>query len=725
MINGKIFMLGIGIFLTVGSLQGQNNSELNSKANVLIIIMDDMADWTSYLGGNNQVLTPNLDKLAARGVTFTNAYTAVPLCNPSRTALLTGIQPYISGVYTNEDEISNFPIVNNSIMMPQHFRDNGYTTICSGKIFHTKPTPDVMTRCWDDMTNIDGGYGPFIKNQTLPLNLQQKWQNFEAWTAPDTDFPDVVNSQKIIDYLGQSHDKPFFAMMGFYRPHYPYTAPKRYFDLYDINQIIRPTTLPDDLSDVPQYAIDNFTSDEERQHIALLNSTGNYCEQLLRASMACISFADDRIGMILDALETSPYADNTLIVLIGDNGFHHGEKEHWAKKTLWREACHVPFIIVPPKSNDNIAIGNFASPVNLIDIYPTLVDACNLPKIDNQLAGNSLMPVITDLNAQYDKPSITTYLPGNFTVHADKWNLIKYANNSYELYNISNDENEFINLANNPEHTVIVDSLSSFLPTSWITGETSDSLVNFISEDFSTDEWAAEFLRLNPTYIKPSIGQIFGISTPSLYFKKYALKGACVAFSGTPNCVLPGTIHGNNSDVVAFRLSKYGLSSYIELPKIANAGLITLHVRNGNASTETKLILQEYDLEAWTTIDSIVVQPSGAYSATSIDEVITYPVNINEVVKLRICGGDKFVSVFKIEVTPYNWTGLLTHKTDFFKIYGRKIVFPKPNRISVYNMLGALVFESNIQSEIKLPESLGRGIFIVKCSQGSQKIFLQ
>ena len=181
------------------------------KPNVLFIIMDDMCDWANYLGGNNQVLTPNLDRLAARGVAFSNAYTAVPLSNPSRSALLTGRQPFVTGVYNNGDEISNSPVANNSLFMPQHFKNNGYTTIMSGKIFHTKPSTDVLTNMWDDMTNMDGGYGPFIKNQTLPIEVQEKWRNYEMWSGPDTDFPDVRNSQKIIDYLGQSHDNPFFA----------------------------------------------------------------------------------------------------------------------------------------------------------------------------------------------------------------------------------------------------------------------------------------------------------------------------------------------------------------------------------------------------------------------------------------------------------------------------------------------------------------------------------
>jgi len=371
----KILLFGLGSCVATASVQGETKKEqVDQKPNVLFIIMDDMCDWAKYLDGNNQVISPNLDRLAARGVSFSNAYTAVPLSNPSRCAMLTGIQPFVTGVYNNDVEISNFPVANNSVFMPQHFKNNGYTTICSGKIFHSKPSIDVLTNMWDDMTNIDGGYGPFVKNSLLPANLQEKWRNYEAWTGPDTDFPDVVNSQKIINFIGQAHDKPFFAAMGFYRPHNPYTAPKRYFDMYDLSQIKRPEIIANDLSDIPAYAIDNFITADGIKNHQLLSQTGNCWEQLVRAYLACISFTDDRVGLILDALDKSPYADNTLIVLIGDNGFHHGEKERWGKSALWREACHVPFIIIPPKGDTRISNGTCSSTVNLIDLYPTLID---------------------------------------------------------------------------------------------------------------------------------------------------------------------------------------------------------------------------------------------------------------------------------------------------------------------------------------------------------------
>jgi arylsulfatase A-like enzyme len=228
--------------------------------------------------------------------------------------------------------------------------------------------------------------------------------------------------------------------------------------------------MSDDLSDIPAYAINNFIGERARERQRELSNKGNSWEQSIRAYLACVSFADDRIGMILDALDKSPYADNTIIVLVGDNGFHHGEKERWGKSALWREACHVPLIISGAKSDLKKSKGTCTSVVSSIDIYPTLIEACNLPKIENQLAGNSLMPVLKDVTTKWNKPSTTTFLPGNFTIHTNQWNFIKYADGSKELYEIDKDENEFINLAGKANYKAVVDSLSAFLPQTWDPG---------------------------------------------------------------------------------------------------------------------------------------------------------------------------------------------------------------------------------------------------------------
>ncbi len=457
---------GIGC-LPASPATAQKTAEKTQKPNVLFIIMDDMCDWQHYLGGNNQVITPNLDRLASRGVWFSNAYTAVPLSNPSRTAMMTGLQPFVTGIYNNEQQLQGAPKVESALMMPRHFRDNGYTTLWAGKIFHNKPSPEANALMWDDMTCFDGGYGPRVFDSPLPEGVRgDQWQDYEEWTGPDTDFSDVVNSQKVIDFIGQKHDKPFFAAMGFYRPHTPYTAPKRYFDMYDVSAIRRPEVRADDLDDVPQYALDHFVVENRRRLFERFTTTDNCWEQIIRAYLACVTFADDRLGMILDALDRSPYARNTIVVLVGDNGFHHGEKERFGKSALWREACHVPFIVSYPGGKRGTSC---VSPVSLIDIYPTLVSMCGLPKVD-ALMGNDLDPLLKNPKATWDKPCISTFLPGNFVVHKGDWNYLRYADGSEELYNVKSDENEFVNVAKNPENAAVVKELAAFMPAKWHPG---------------------------------------------------------------------------------------------------------------------------------------------------------------------------------------------------------------------------------------------------------------
>ncbi len=721
--KNKLIYLGMAPCLMFNQAQGEVQKTEDEKPNVLFIIMDDMCDWVNFLGGHEQVITPNLDRLADRGIVFSNAYTAVPLSNPSRAALLTGIQPYVSGIYNNEHEISDFPTANNSLFMPQHFRNNGYKTIMSGKVFHTKPSGMVLNNMWDDKTNMDGGYGPWVVNQTLPPSLQNKWNNFEAWNGPDTDFPDVKNSQKIINFINQSHEKPFFAAMGFYRPHTPYTAPKRYFDMYNVDTIKVPETIPNDLDDLPAYAINNFI--RNRNYVNLLKSTDNCYQLMVRAYLACVSFADDRIGMILNALDASRYANNTWIVLVGDNGFHLGQKERWGKSALWREACHVPFIVVPPKSNSTIQAGTCQTPVSLIDIYPTLVEACNLPAVENQLAGNSLMPLLQNTSATWDIASISTYLPGNFVIHQNQWNYIRYANGSHELYNIDIDENEFTNLAGKPEYKHMVDSLAKFLPTSWYTG-VSEETVSSVSEDISMPHWEVEISRLNPNYTRPAIGSTFeNINSTDRYFNKYSLRGGIVNTKGTPNCAIPGVTHGDAVSALALRL-KNDSSGYFELPRMINAGTMTLHVRSGAPNAEGYISIQHYDSEDWTTLAWLKTKKQTDFSDVSIDEIITYDINMNEEVKLRIRGGNKFTQIFRVDVTPYGVPAAVhQHKENFFSLHGRKLIVNQTTRVIVFNTLGVKVLENQVDKEWLLPDYLGNGFFVVQSEQQTHKILLK
>lgn len=714
--------LGLTPLLPMQNALAENKNVEVEKPNVLFIIMDDMCDWASMLGGHNQVISPNLQRLADRGINFANAYTVTPLSNPSRAALLTGIPSFVSGVYNNNHELSDYPIVNNSLFMPQHFKNNGYKTIMSGKVFHTKPSATVLNNMWDDMTNMDGGYGPWIQNQSLPPDLQLKWRNYEAWKGPDTDFPDVKNSNKIIQYLGQSHEKPFFAAMGFYRPHTPYTAPKRYFDLYDISTIQLPDIDPNDLDDLPAYAISNFLNDQE--WVKKLFATGSYAKEMVRAYLACVSFTDDRIGKILDTLEASPYANNTLIVVIGDNGHHHGDKNHWGKSTLWREASHVPMVIVPPMSNTSIQRGvTCNTPVSLLDLYPTLIEMCELPTVPNQLAGISLTPLIENTQSARHMPAVTNYLPGNFVVHQQQWNYIRYANGAQELYNLESDENEFQNLAGKNAYQYMLDSLDQYVPKSWYTG-TPEVVVNSISEDFSSTAWDTEFKRLNPTYTRPAIEATFdNINNTDLYFGKYRLKGALKTNAGSPNCLDDNIMHGDFTATLGFRL-KNDSSGFLELPPMENAGTLSLHLRSGVTDISGYLTLQQFNGVEWENMAILTTKGRNAYAQNAVDEIISFPVNINEQVKLRIRGGNRFTQIFRFDVTPYSTSGLNKRPAPLITLQGRNIRVPSPMSISIFNTMGVLLYQEKIETEMELPASFGNGIYFIQSEFGTQKIFI-
>jgi arylsulfatase A-like enzyme len=444
---------------------GNSNDDDNTRPNVLFIIMDDMNDRTQYLG-DNQANTPNLNRLAAQGVWFANGYTAVPVSNPSRTAMMTGLQPFVTGVYNNNHQLQDSEVVNESRMMPLHFRENGYYTLYAGKIFHNKPSTAALDAMWDDRSNADGGYGPFIKNSTIPSNLYvDKWRDWQPWTGPDTDFPDVVNSRKVVDFLGKEHDSPFFIALGLYRPHTPYTAPKRYFDMYPLENIVLPEVPADDFDDISPYAVKTFAGPAQRENHRKWAEAGLW-KHLIRSYLACTTFSDELVGNVLTALENSPYADNTIVVLVGDNGFHSGEKERFGKAALWRQSCNVPFIVSWP-GGKNMDKGKVEAPVSLIDIYPTLVSLCGLPAVD-ALAGNDLSPLMEDIGATWNKPCISTMNPGNFVVHLGNWNYLRYADGvSEELYNIQADEPEFHNLADDPSYAAIKAQLAAYVPKTW------------------------------------------------------------------------------------------------------------------------------------------------------------------------------------------------------------------------------------------------------------------
>ncbi len=444
------------------------------KMNVLFIAVDDLNDWVGVLEGNPQADTPNLDRLAERGVYFTNAHCAAPVCTTSRQALLSGLAPttsgWVSSIPKSAEEYT--AVVGDRKPLPTLFRDNGYVTMAAGKIYH-KGTEDFDYPLWDETLPSkygfdksvpgyrsshfnpfppDGGqiyqaHGGRVKGDTLC------WGALEDDEMPEKGMPDEQIADWAVEQLDRKHDKPFFMAVGFLRPHVPYTAPKKYFDRYPLESIQIPEVPANELNDIPLYGKAMiYGTLPKGDHKEVLDISPSYWQELVRAYLACTTFVDDQIGRVLDALDKSRYADNTIIVLWSDHGQHLGEKRHWRKQALWEESTRVPlFFSVPGLENRNELRDQ---PVSLLDIFPTLTELCGLP--EQELDGVSLVPMLKDGNAERGAPAVTTRYYGNHTVRTRNWRYIRYRDGSEELYDHRNDPGEHLNLASNPEFAAVL-----------------------------------------------------------------------------------------------------------------------------------------------------------------------------------------------------------------------------------------------------------------------------
>lgn len=428
-----------------------------TKGNVLFISIDDLNDWIGCLGGNPDARTPNLDRLAARGLLFTRAYCASPVCNPSRAALMTGIRPSTSGVYENQQPMRLSSALKDAVTLPQHFMANGYRAVGGGKIFHGSfPDPQSWEEYFPSQRQNQPG-NPVPEQR--PANGIPRTAHFD-W-APLNVADSEMGDYKTVDWasaeLKKKHDKPFFLACGIYKPHLPWYVPKKYFDLYDPNRITLPDVKQDDLDDVP--AVGKWLATRSGDHPKVLEH-GQW-RNAVHGYLASISFMDAQVGRLMDALDGSAYAKNTTVVLWSDHGWHLGEKLHWRKFALWEEATRNVFMIASPGLTKPGA--KCQRTVNLLDIYPTLIDICGLPK-RKELEGSSLMLLLKNPDAKWDRPSLTTYLRGNHSVRSEHWRYIRYHDGTEELYDHSADPMEWINVAGKPEHASVKADLAKWLP---------------------------------------------------------------------------------------------------------------------------------------------------------------------------------------------------------------------------------------------------------------------
>lgn len=428
-----------------------------SRSNVLFIAVDDLNDWVGCLGGHPDTRTPNIDRLARSGVNFTNAHCASPLCNPSRAALMTGIRPSTSGVYQNGQPMRRSPVLAKAVTLTQHFRSAGYSVTGAGKIYHGA-FPDPQS--WDDYYPNQGPYrSPDPEPAKRPVNGIPDAVNFD-WSpldVPESAMGDFKVTDWVNRQLSRRHDKPFFLACGIYKPHLPWYVPRKYFEMFPLDRITLPEVNINDLDDIPPAG--RRMAKPEGDHANVLKY--NQWRRAVQGYLASIAFADTMIGRVLDALEASPHAADTTVVLWSDHGWHLGEKLHWRKFSLWEEATHNVFLLRSPGITKPDS--RCARSVNLLDIYPTLLDTLQLPA-RKELEGRSLLPLLKKPDTPWPYPTLTTYGHNNHSVRDERWRYIRYADGAEELYDRSRDPLEWTNLAARPDHEAEKRRLARWLP---------------------------------------------------------------------------------------------------------------------------------------------------------------------------------------------------------------------------------------------------------------------
>jgi arylsulfatase A-like enzyme len=431
------------------------------RPNVLFIAIDDQNDWIGAFGGHPLAKTPHIDRLAARGTAFLNAHIQSPLCNPCRTSLLLGLRPTTTGIYGLAPWFRTVDEWKDRVALPQHFKAHGYKTLVTGKIYHGGSGGPKERAKEFDVWGPHGGIGVRPPQKLIPPTPMGNHEAMDWGCFPhnDEDKGDYKIASWTIEQLkGLPKDQPFFLATGFFLPHVPCYATQKWFDLYPDDDRVLPPVKEGDRDDTPRFSwYLHWSLPEPRLKWVKEN---NQWRNLVRSYLACTSFVDAQIGRIIEALDTAGLADNTVIVLWGDHGWHLGEKDITGKNTLWERSTRVPLVFAGPGVT---AGGRCQRPAELLDIYPTLVELCGLSS-RNDLEGISLVPQLRSDTAPRSRPAITSHNQGNHSVRSDRWRYIHYADGTEELYDHQQDPNEWSNLAGNPEFAAVLAEHRKWLP---------------------------------------------------------------------------------------------------------------------------------------------------------------------------------------------------------------------------------------------------------------------
>ncbi len=429
-----------------------------AKPNVLLLVADDMNSWPlgDTMRYEGKVVTPNIDRLAQSGVNFTRAYTAAPVCSPSRTAIFAGVSPWISGHYHNALEVDESKPLKEALSLAGMFKKAGYRTASFGKITHG----------WDQREHWDVRLGHKRDPAPPGAPLTAVGRGEQDWGPihlPEERMNDSKNADAAIAELNRKHDRPCFIAYGTFNPHMPWYVPQKYFDMFPMSEIETPKLKKGDLNDVPPKG-KALTNGKSRFVDAVLEH--GLHKEAIQAYLATIAYADAQHGRVLAALDAGPYKENTIVVLLTDHGFHLGEKHHWQKATLWEEGTHSLLMIrVPGTTPQGQASHRF---VSLQDVYPTLAELCGT-QAPAYIDGKSLVPLLKDPSAPWQSTAVTC-LSGNspqgyITIRNELGRYIRYDDGQEEFYNSARDPHEWTNEIDNLSFAGSIEALRNAVPS--------------------------------------------------------------------------------------------------------------------------------------------------------------------------------------------------------------------------------------------------------------------
>jgi len=425
-----------------------------NRMNVLFLIVDDLNTW--LLGDTNRytgkVVAPNIMRLADSGVIFNHAYTASPFCCPSRTALLSGVRPWKSGVYANGLDMSESTPLQNATSLAKLFNKAGYYTASYGKVAHGW---DVRAD-WDDRIGHDRDPVPPNAPLTPVGKGEQDWGSTHL---REEEMHDTMYADAAIKQLQKKHDKPFLIACGLFHPHMPWYVPQKYFDMFPLDEVTTPELMENDLDDVPP--LGRAVTAGKSKFVEQVLEHGLH-KQGVQGYLATTAYADAQIGRVLDTLDKSPYRDNTIVVLMTDHGFHLGEKSHWQKGTLWEEATHCLLMFRVPGLTK--AGGTSERFVSLQDVYPTLAELCGIDP-PSYIDGHSLVPLLKKPDAEWKSTAISALYDRYISIRTEEFRYIRYLDDQEEFYNCAKDPHEWTNQIGNPEYATEIKKLRASVPT--------------------------------------------------------------------------------------------------------------------------------------------------------------------------------------------------------------------------------------------------------------------